>query len=275
MDGAEAAGLTSGEMSRRSGLSPKALRIYHANGLLQPARIDSGTGYRTYLPEQVERGRAIALLRRIGMPLARIAEVVDARGGDARALVLAWQSERVRALDADSEAVDGMLPWVAPTADTGSVLRRAVVERTVATRTSTVDQASLVPAFTADVLTLRAHLAAQGAEFGDEYWVLYHRPVAPDVPGQIETCVPYAGAVSPAGDVVLRAEPAGEELYVPEVAARWRYPDLLSAFAAVSVRADELGGAVGPPREIYPVPWRDDDPEAVVAEVVIPVGPVP
>jgi DNA-binding transcriptional MerR regulator len=275
MDGADAGRLTSGEMSRRSGLSPKALRIYHANGLLRPARVDEDTGYRTYRPEQVERGRAIALLRRIGMPLARIAEVVDATGDDARALVLGWQSERAQALSADSEALDELTSRVAPTADTASVLRRDVVERTVATRTSTVHQASLVPTFTGDVLALRAHLAAQGAEFGDEYWVLYHSPVAPDVLGQIETCVPYTGAASPAGDVVLRAEPAGEELYVPVSAARCRYPDILLAFTAVHARAAEVGGAVRPPREIYPVPWRDDDPDAVVAEVALSVGVVP
>jgi hypothetical protein len=209
------------------------------------------------------------------MPLARIAEVVDARGDDARALVLAWQWERAQELTADSGALDELASQVTPTADTWSVLRRTVVERTIATRTSTVDQASLVPTFAGDVLALRAHLAAQGAEFGDEYWVLYHRPVAPDVHGQIETCVPYTGAASPAGDVVLRAEPAGEELYVPVAAARCRYPDILPAFTAVSARVAEAGGAVGPPREIYPVPWRDDDPEAVVAEVAVPVGPLP
>lgn len=37
-------------MSRASGLSLKALRLYDANGLLVPARVDPATGYRSYGP---------------------------------------------------------------------------------------------------------------------------------------------------------------------------------------------------------------------------------
>lgn len=46
--------LSSGEMSRASGLSAKALRLYHANGLLVPARVDEATGYRGYAAARCE-----------------------------------------------------------------------------------------------------------------------------------------------------------------------------------------------------------------------------
>lgn len=64
--------MTSGEFSRASRLSRKALRLYDEFGLLSPERVDPVTGYRFYAPEQLEQARLVAWLRRLGMPLARI-----------------------------------------------------------------------------------------------------------------------------------------------------------------------------------------------------------
>ncbi|WP_432173152.1 MerR family transcriptional regulator [Streptomyces sp. Tue6028] len=67
--------LTIGAFSKASRLSPKALRLYDELGLLTPARVDPVTGYRLYAPEQLDRARTVAWLRRLGMPLARIRHV--------------------------------------------------------------------------------------------------------------------------------------------------------------------------------------------------------
>lgn len=68
-----AVGLVSiGEFARLSGLSPKALRRYDELGLLPPDRVDAGSGYRWYAVGQLDRARRVALLRQIGVPLARI-----------------------------------------------------------------------------------------------------------------------------------------------------------------------------------------------------------
>jgi PPM family protein phosphatase len=64
--------MTSGEFSRASRLTRKALRLYDELGLLQPIRVDPATGYRFYAPAQLEQARLVAWLRRLGMPLARI-----------------------------------------------------------------------------------------------------------------------------------------------------------------------------------------------------------
>ncbi|GAA4093754.1 MerR family transcriptional regulator [Nonomuraea soli] len=69
--------LTIGTFARAARLSPKALRLYDELGLLRPAAVDGETGYRFYEPEQLERARLIAWLRRLGMPLARIRRVCD------------------------------------------------------------------------------------------------------------------------------------------------------------------------------------------------------
>jgi len=61
-----------GEFSERSGLSAKRLRTYAAEGLLTPAAVDPGSGYRYYSPGQVADAKVIDALRQAGVPLADI-----------------------------------------------------------------------------------------------------------------------------------------------------------------------------------------------------------
>jgi DNA-binding transcriptional MerR regulator len=65
-----------GEFGAATRLSPKALRLYAAHGLLVPACIDPGTGYRRYHSDQIPRARLIGRLRALHLPLARIAILV-------------------------------------------------------------------------------------------------------------------------------------------------------------------------------------------------------
>ena len=79
--------LTIGEVARRSGLSASALRFYDREGVLVPADVDALTGYRRYAVAQVRAARLLASLRRVGMPLAEVALVLDedARGASGTA----------------------------------------------------------------------------------------------------------------------------------------------------------------------------------------------
>jgi len=61
-----------GEFSERSGLSAKRLRTYAAEGLLAPAAVDPGSGYRYYSPGQLADAQVIDVLRQAGVPLADI-----------------------------------------------------------------------------------------------------------------------------------------------------------------------------------------------------------
>ncbi|MFI1991108.1 MerR family transcriptional regulator [Actinoplanes sp. NPDC020271] len=67
---------TIGEAARASGLSVSALRWYDGAGVLVPAVVDPATGYRRYTADQIKAARLIAGLRRVGMPVAEIAEAV-------------------------------------------------------------------------------------------------------------------------------------------------------------------------------------------------------
>ena len=96
--------LTIGAFARASRLSPKALRLYDDLGLLRPAHVDEASGYRFYSPDQLERARLVAWLRRVGMPLAKIAEVCDLPAPAAAAAV----SDFLTLLEADLSERKGL-----------------------------------------------------------------------------------------------------------------------------------------------------------------------
>jgi DNA-binding transcriptional MerR regulator len=79
--------LSIGDLARATGLTVRALRHYQDLGLLVPAGVDPATRYRAYGPEQLERALAIARLRRLGLPLARIHDYLAAAPAEQRRLL--------------------------------------------------------------------------------------------------------------------------------------------------------------------------------------------
>lgn len=67
-----------GQFASLTWLSPKALRLYQSQGILEPAEIDPATGYRYYAPGQIPTARRIGLLRRAGVSLAEIGRFFEA-----------------------------------------------------------------------------------------------------------------------------------------------------------------------------------------------------
>jgi DNA-binding transcriptional MerR regulator len=91
------------ETATRLGVSIKALRLYESRGLLKPLR--SEAGWRIYGPDQVARLHQILALKRLGLPLARIATILAGAGAlepvlELQERVLAREGERLaRALE--------------------------------------------------------------------------------------------------------------------------------------------------------------------------------
>lgn len=67
------------------GISTKALRLYERLGMLKPPRTE--TGWRVYGKAEIERLHAILSLKQLGLPLARIAELLKAGATDLNALL--------------------------------------------------------------------------------------------------------------------------------------------------------------------------------------------
>ena len=70
--------LSPAEAAKRLGATPKALRLYEARGLVKPLR--SQADWRAYGPEQMARLHQILALKRLGLSLARIAELLKPNG---------------------------------------------------------------------------------------------------------------------------------------------------------------------------------------------------
>jgi DNA-binding transcriptional MerR regulator len=250
--------MTIGEFGRRAGLTIKALRLYEGSGLLSPAEVDP-SGYRRYTAAQLDRAARIGLLRRLGMPLAVIAETLDQPDdGAVRRLDRWWAAE-----EAAASARRESYIWLRTRLLHGDEPdRRHAVHiaarpaRKVATLSVEVDQEHLVPEMGAAEWEIRRHLEEQGATATGEHWAIYHGQVTPDSEARVEVCVPYSGRLEPAGRITLRIEP--ERLVAYAVVAREDcfYPRIVHAYEAVSEHVRAAGLIVtAPPREIYLDSW--------------------
>ena len=91
--------LSPAETAKRFGISIKALRLYERHGLLKPSRTangSTGAAWRVYGSNQMARLHQILALKRLGLSLGKIGEVLA--GADALDPILAVQ-ERVLAED--------------------------------------------------------------------------------------------------------------------------------------------------------------------------------
>src|SRR5262245_22225751 len=75
-----------GEFSRITGITVKALRFYHDEGLLVPTLVDPQTGYRYYAEPMIERARVITYLLGLEFPLDQIREILKDASDDQRLL---------------------------------------------------------------------------------------------------------------------------------------------------------------------------------------------
>lgn len=66
--------LSPAEAAAKLGLSTKALKLYERHGLVTPIR--AANGYRAYGPAEIARLHQVLALKRLGLPLSRIAGLV-------------------------------------------------------------------------------------------------------------------------------------------------------------------------------------------------------
>jgi DNA-binding transcriptional MerR regulator len=101
-------------------LSVKTLRHYHQVGLLEPAEVESSSGYRLYSTGQVSTAHAIRRFRELDMPIETVRAVLEAPDVDSRnAVIIAHlqrmqqQLERTQATIASLQSLLGSVPSAA------------------------------------------------------------------------------------------------------------------------------------------------------------------
>src|SRR5437899_12337683 len=65
-----------GQFSKVTGITVKALRFYHAEGVLVPSYVDPDSGYRYYNAYDAEKARIVARLRELEFSLHDIKEML-------------------------------------------------------------------------------------------------------------------------------------------------------------------------------------------------------
>jgi DNA-binding transcriptional MerR regulator len=73
-------------------------------GLLRPASVDLGSGYRRYPAAQVEQARLVASLRQVGVPLAQIKVILSLSAAEADELAARFPDLTLRTEAAHEEA---------------------------------------------------------------------------------------------------------------------------------------------------------------------------
>jgi DNA-binding transcriptional MerR regulator len=94
--------LSAAHCASRTGLTPRALRVYEEFGLIAPRR--SAGGWRQYGPHDLMKLNTIALLKTAGLSLAQIGEVTCSRAGEPTLQqILAIQLDTWKRRRADAE----------------------------------------------------------------------------------------------------------------------------------------------------------------------------
>ncbi|MEU1251995.1 MerR family transcriptional regulator [Streptomyces chartreusis] len=277
--------LTIGAFAARARLSAKALRLYDRLGLLPPAQVDEASGYRYYRSEQVERARLVALMRQLDMPLARIAEVVEAPDGASAADRLAayWADveARVAGQRTLAEYLRGRLSgrnsemyekFVVETVD--------VPEQVLITETRHV-LAGELPAWIGASLGRLEEAARECGGITAAPFVVYHSDVSMESDGPAESCVPVADEAAARAwlekqgrrwETKVRVEPAHKLAYTRITKAQVAHPQILAAFEAVEQWIPKQGlWLAGPCREVYFADWDAAGAQDPVCDVAFPV----
>jgi len=266
--------LSIGEFARRSRLSMKALRLYERRGLLVPAVVDGTNGYRRYREDQLATARLIAMLRRLDMPLTRVAEVVSAPEPTASDLVASYWAVVERRIAGQRELATHLQIRLAGTEgsyDMFDIQERDVAEQLVLTEQRHV-RAPDLPAWMGSAFM---RLGASAERFGGvagPALAIFHGEVTDDSDGPVEVCVPIDPSRDPGADVAARIEPAHREAFVRVKKALVEYPQILTAYDAVERWVTANAAIAGPPREVYFTDFVGAGPDDEVCDIAFPIS---
>jgi DNA-binding transcriptional MerR regulator len=261
-----AAVLAIGEFSQLTHLSVRTLRRYHDAGLLEPAAVDTLTGYRYYTADQIPAAQVIHRLRELDVPLPDVHRILRSPDPGARAALVADHLQRLESqLDRTRAAVASLRRLLEPQPPPLEVELRTVPATTVAAVEEDVDHDSVLAWYAGAMAELDAAVreptGAPGGlydsslfESGRGHLLVYRPTVSPPRSGRVHP------TTLPAVELALTTH-AGEHHDI----------DVTYGQLGTWVVSNALAVA-GPVRETYLVGPRDtSDPAAWRTEIGWPV----
>jgi len=256
-----AGSLTVGEFSRITHLSVKTLRHYHQVGLLEPAQVNPGTGYRYYTVAQIPAVQVIRRLRDLEMPVADVKAVLAAPDAPARNALIAAHLSRLEAQLAQTyAAVDSLRSLLQGPGRASAVTHRTVRPAAAVGIRQTLDREDILAWWQGALGELHATARAQGLRPAGPSGGLYASELFTRDRGEATVFLPADGDLRAVGRVVPLLVPAAE-LAVATHHGSLRDIDVAYGQLGSYVTTHEIG-VDGPLREYYLVDAHDTPDEA-------------
>lgn len=273
--------MTRGQMSisafaRRSLLSPKALRLYDESGLLRPEWVDPVSGYRYYHEDQLEKARTISLMRRLDLPLATIAQILESPPESASRLLGEWWDQT----EAEFERRRELLRFIRSNVfgDSGEyalslepyeVLVRDVPDTTYLYLSRNVTGPDL-PMFIGESYdALHKQAKSYGGAEGF-LTVTYRGVVTIDSDGPVDVCLPISQPDTAADNI--RTEYAHTQVYTRLLKRQVEFPQILHVYQAIRSWIEAEGHEIsGPPREVYLGPFNTAAASDPICDIAFPI----
>ncbi len=203
--------LTVGEFSRITHLSVKTLRHYHQVGLLEPAEVNPGTGYRYYLPDQIPTAQVIRRLRDLEMPVAEVREVLSAPETSVRNILIAAHLDRLEdQLSRTHSAVESLRNLLQHSGEVPAVEHRTVPAMPAVGIQQMVDRDDVLSWWQGALGELHATVRTQELHATGPSGGLYGSELFQHGRGEATVFIPVDGVVRSIGRVVPFVVPAAE-----------------------------------------------------------------
>jgi DNA-binding transcriptional MerR regulator len=253
------ASLSIGNFSRATHLSVKTLRHYHRLGLLEPADIDPGTGYRRYTTDQIPPAQVIRRFRDLDMPLDQIRAVLSAPDLRTRNRLIAAHLTRLEQdLARTQGAVASLRDLLTDPRDAAPITHRQVGPTPTAAISGVVAISDLAPWYHGALGELYASLEALGAMASGPAGGVYSTGLFAQEKGEATVFLPTAARVPLLGRVAPQTIPAAEFAVIVH---RGSHADVDRSYGALAAHvADHTVQVDGPIREYYLV-TRHDTPD--------------
>jgi len=201
-----------GDFAVMTSLSRKALRHYHDIGILEPAHIDSHTGYRFYDTSQVDHAHIIRRFRALGMSIPDIKALLSTEDAAARTEIITTHLEQMEVqLQETRDAVGALRELLSPVRTPAHVEVHHKPALAVWSIGATIEVSEIDDWFGVTLTTLRDAVAtAECAHLGFEPGGLYDRALFLESRGSATLFAPAPDSAHPPAGVRAEVLPQAE-----------------------------------------------------------------